>query len=687
MKSSRSNHLWASIVVRSGLVLALLMTFTSSSLAAPGGGNGKGQHHPVQLGPVEPPHPPTQRHGPASNIKVGRPVDQKFWGIHATDPIDMKVLVITADGQETDFPEIKATLDQIGVPYDVMTATQTTLTPQMLWDGGVHGYYQGIILVTGDLTYYDAATNSWPSAFTDAEWATLWQYESMFGIRQVTSYTDPFGAPDNYGLNLVTYQDTTTTPLTATLTTAGKQIFPYLNPNSPVTFKYAWVYLATVVSPTVTTPLLVTPQGYAIASITKYPDGRQNLAVTAANAPFLVHSLLLSYGVVNWVTKGLFLGERHVNLDTQVDDLLIDDDMWDTTALTDTTGLSFRMAGSDFNAVIAWQNTARALPNAGQLMLEYPFNGEGASGIYSPDTLTPAVIAGQTNFSWVNHTYSHPNLDTITYTLALNELRQNNNVAQKQLKLSKYFKDTMVQPDISGLYNPQFQQAAKDYGIKYMISDTSRQGWNNPSPNAGFHAIYQPSILIIPRRPSNLFYNLSTPDEWVSEYNCYYGPTGTCAGGTWRYWDHNLSYAEILDKESDVWLTYLLKWDIDPLMFHQPNLRAYNGTSSLLGDMINATLAKYNQAYALPIRNDPEHQVGIRMTNRMAYNASGVTARLVPCAGTRKAQLVVKSPASVQAPVTGVAYGNNRETYGGQNISYIQLSANQPVTVTLSSCP
>ena len=77
---------------------------------------------------------------------------------------------------------------------------------------------------------------------------------------------------------------------------------------------------------------MVTPSGYAIASVTHYPDGRENLAVTAANNPYLLHSELLSYGLINWVTKGVFIGQRHVNLDAQVDDLLIDDDIWDPTA-------------------------------------------------------------------------------------------------------------------------------------------------------------------------------------------------------------------------------------------------------------------------------------------------------------------------------------------------------------------
>jgi hypothetical protein len=243
----------------------------------------------------------------------------------------------------------------------------------------------------------------------------------------------------------------------------------------------------------------------------------------------------------------------------------------------------------------------------------------------------------------------------------------------------------MVQPDISGLTNAEFQRAAKDFGIKYMISDTSQPAWSNPSPNAGFYSTFQPSILIIPRRPTNLFYNLSTPEEWVSEYNCFYGPGGICAGGAFNYWGRNLTYEEILDVESDLWLQYLLKWDLDPLMFHQANAHAYAGGngSSLLGDLIGATLAKYSAVSKLPIVFRTQHDIGIRMAQRMAYNASGVKATLIPCVS-----LTLTTVKAARIPVTGVAFGTtaNREVYGGQNISYVNLKANGKVTIPAPAC-
>lgn len=591
--------------------------------------------------------------------------------------IAMKILVISADGNESDLKEIQQTLRQLGLPFETMIATTAPdLVPSKLSDGGGIGYYQAVILTTGGLAYYDAATNSWPSAFTNAEWQTLWAYEAAFKIRQITAFTYPGGYPDTYGLSYVSYQDTLTSPLTATLTPAGAAIFGDLNSATPITLKGAWVYFGTVLDPAVTTPLITTAQGYPVASITTYPDGRQNLAVTVANNTELVHSLLLSYGLVNWATKGLFLGERHVNTSYQIDDLYIADDIWDPAALSDQTGLSYRNDAADIAALVAWQNGTRAAPSTSAFRLEWAFNGEGASGIYSPDDLTPAIKANQAQFNFINHTFTHQNLDApTTAALVTTELSQNHNF-RATVPFTNYSRDSMVQPDISGLTNPAFFQGAISFGIRYVISDTSQPGWNNPTPNAGFRNPAYPSILIIPRRPSNLFYNLSTPTEWVSEFNYFYGP-----GGIWAFFAQPLSYQEILNVESDWLVKYLLKWDIDPLMFHIPNVRAYDGSHSLLGDLIDATFAKYRAMVKLPIRNQTQHAVGLKMASRMSFDLSGTTASLKPCVS-----VTVTALQATKVPITGVAFGTSREVYGGQNISYVSLAAGQSAVIPTTVC-
>ena len=73
------------------------------------------------------------------------------------------------------------------------------------------------------------------------------------------------------------------------------------------------------------------------------PGGWENLAISADNNPELTHTLLLGYGVVNWVTKGVFLGERKIYMTAQPDDVLIPDDLWDP--VTNTTPNDNTMTG------------------------------------------------------------------------------------------------------------------------------------------------------------------------------------------------------------------------------------------------------------------------------------------------------------------------------------------------------
>lgn len=586
--------------------------------------------------------------------------------------IDMKMLVISADGNEPVFAGIKSILDQIGIPYDTLIASQTPLTAQTLSDGLGAGRYQGIFLTTGNLAY-EASPNNWQSALTQAQWQMLWQYETDFRVRQATLYTYPAGAPDNYGLTPINAVDTNYTPVKGSLTAAGQQLFGYLNPATPVSINGAWTYLVKPISSGNPVSLLDTADGYSLASIYTYPDGRQNLAITTDGNPELTHTLLLGYGVINWVSKGFFLGERKVYMNPQPDDIMIGDDIWDPVRLSDQTGIEYRTTGNDYNKLITWQNNMRAShPNAAAIQLEMPFNGVGVSGIYPNDTLTPAIRNKPNQFKWVNHTYEHELLNAINYTDAKAQLSKNHNVAQL-LGFNKYFKDSMIQPEISGLNNPEFLRAAKDFGIRYILSDTSQPGWKNPSPNTGFYSSYQPSILIIPRYPTNLYYNVSTPAEWMSEYNYFYAP-----GGLFPTWDRALTYSEVLDKESEMWLRYLLKYDLNSVMFHQSNLRAYNNANSLLGDLVNATLAKYNSMYKLPIRSPGQHDTGVLMAARMAYNASGVSGRILLGASN---SIALKTVKAVKAPLTGINYGTAKEVYGGQTISTISLGANGALTI------
>ena len=110
-----------------------------------------------------------------------------------------------------------------------------------------------------------------------------------------------------------------------------------------------------------------------------------------------------------------------------------------------------------------------------------------------------------------------------------------------------------------------------------------------------------------------------------------------------------------------------------------------------MGDLINATLAKYNRLYNLPIINLSQHDLGGRMANRMVYDNSGVKATLNKSAAgqcTMTVSTVQPATIPVTGPVTGTPPGTTTEVYGGQTISYVPLAAggSAPLTLPASAC-
>ena len=627
----------------------------------------------------------------------------------AVSSVSMRVLVISADGNEAVLPAIKSILSHVGVPYDLMIARDQVLTASSLCDGtnGLgHARYQGVLLTTGNLGFDNGATG-FESAFTLDEWNLLWAFEAKYRIRQATFYTVPGVWPDNYGLGPATAGlDTSLTPLQTSLTStaatnsgnpAGRLLFRDLQPLAPISISNAYTYLAKALDTTVT-PLLTDASGNLIASIKNYPDGRKNLALTTDGNPYLSHTLKLGYGIVNWVTKGVYIGQRKAYLTAQPDDVLLADDIWTPATGTDTTGKTYRITANDYKKFVNWQNSRNAnFP--GNIVIEIPFNASGATTAIdsadlfpaTTDDLTPAIKAQSAPFNWLSHTFTHLNLDSpTTYSQTLSELRQNHTTAIQTLRLANYNKDALITPDVSGLNNPEALRAMSDFGIRYVVSNTSLYCGNRndtqpprpcPAPNQGVYNDLQPNILMVPRYPANLFYNVCTPDEWVSEYNQIYR----------GYWGRDLSYQEILGKESDVWLRYLLNFDMRPVMFHQPNMCAYDGTHSLLGDLIDVTTAKFRAISVLPPQSRPLRTIGNLMAQRMALEkalapATGAAlgGQIIP--GAAGSSIVLSNPTTgaVTVPVTGVNFSGaaSVENYGGQSTSKLLLGPGATVTVT-----
>src|SRR5205807_9926002 len=166
------------------------------------------------------------------------------------------------------------------------------------------------------------------------------------------------------------------------------------------------------------------------------------------------------------------------------------------------------------------------------------------------------------------------------------------------------------------------------------------------------------SILEVPRRPTNIFYNVatpysSTPGSEPDEYNYFYGPNGISRiggpGGP-PFFTTNQTYAQVLDREAEFIVLNMLRGEVYPLMFHQANASRYNGTDSLLTDLMGATLAKFRQYSSIPAGSLSLTGIGQVVEDRMSFNSSGVSATLTP-----GLTLAIHASRTATIPITGLS--------------------------------
>jgi hypothetical protein len=242
----------------------------------------------------------------------------------------------------------------------------------------------------------------------------------------------------------------------------------------------------------------------------------------------------------------------------------------------------------------------------------------------------------------------------------------------------------MVSPGVTGLNDSLVPSYLFADGIRYVVTDTSvltqTNNGPNPSPNVGIVNSFAPGIYEVPRYPNNIYYNAANWADDQAEFHCIYGPE---PGPAQPPYD-TFTAEDILNYTSDVFVVNMLKGDMDPQMFHQPNLHAYNGTNSLLSDVYTQTFAKYKAVYKLPVLSLTLDQLGESMKARNAYNVAAPTGTLIGV-GTATPSVSIAVPAAnpgAVIPVTGLPSAG-AELYGGTKISHIQLDQGQSVTLPL----
>jgi hypothetical protein len=644
----------------------------------------------------------------------------------STPTIDMKLLVVTNGKAEADFPAIKQILDYLGTPYDVFDMKVNTggITVAMLSDGSCHGYYQGVVFTYGGYIY------SLPGM------STLTSYEQEFGVRQLNWYMYP---NNDFGFN---YPYSGTIPASGTdsagFTAAGASAFWYANTANPVVISNAFIYqgtpLSTLAPGASVTPLLTDASGYVLSLIYTQGDGRQYLTQTFDSSPYLTHDLVLAYGLINWVTKGILLGEYHVYAAQQVDDFFINDSEWipgtpctdpithDRTPPDSTKLPFFRINSADMASLVAWQNKIQSDPFLANFKLTLAFNGVGTTGntdwtgLPTPgvanDDLTTKVQNYQQFFHWISHTFDHPNslnglhksdpfgdpnnpqVDSIDLEILTNQYVANGSGQNldtdtsdtvSTIHLTDFNPVNLVTPGVTGLNDTSVPSYLVQDGVGYVVTDTSVLGQPNngpnPSPNVGIVNSYAPSLYEVPRRPNDVFFNAANWNDDQAEFSCIYNNPVQPPYNTY-------TAPQILDYVSSDFVTHMLMGDMDPEMFHQPNLHDYDGQGhSLLSDTYDQAFSKYERLFNRGVVSLTLDQLGQSMKNRNAYNLSTATASITGAPGSNQTiNITVPATATVASaiiPVTGL-YSVGAEAYGGQYISHVQVGSGQTVTLPVT---
>lgn len=564
--------------------------------------------------------------------------------------VDLKVLVITHDLAQPSFQAWTESLQREGVPYDVFDGS-VALVPGDLEAGPAHARYQAVVCVT-----------ECSMALDIVEMPILDAFQTKYGIRRISGYVFPNAL---YGMS----QEVDTVGVldmsdqAAALTTYGLTVFPYLN--GPVAFgidTFGWLQEPTA-DPNLTTLMTGPVHNGSPSTLMGVYDrgGFEDLFLTVDSNPFQIQTHLLYRGLINWVTGGTYLGYGRNYFTMHIDDVFLPDSRWDTVNnctpdddCPDTVALNdpIRMTADDVTRAMEWQTQTG-------LVFDFVYNGAGSVQAGGPlaDPLSVALLANKNAFRWINHTYTHDNLDEVDQAKIVYEITEN--IEWAKLATVGLFPLLDVTELVTGQHsglrdpfrsfdgNPEMAPALETTGIKWIGSDNSR----TPEQEAVGPA------LTVPRYPANVFYNTATQDEQLDEYNWIYydncdplnpPPATTCLSAP-------LTWPQYVDVEASIMLPHLLINDARPHYFHQSNL----AEQGILYTVVDEVLDRYETYFNVALVQPKFSESGriIQRADAWASNQDLITAYLF------NGSLVIENQgtAPIDVPVTG----DGGDTYGG----------------------
>ncbi|MGW4088016.1 Agd3-related carbohydrate-binding protein [Streptomyces sp. NPDC004822] len=647
---------------------------------------------------------PPQPHVPAKHLVPVRGDAPPDRPAAPGEQVALRQLIVATDERDFGLAAWRSVLDRIGTPYDVLLTKDDPIDEDALVRDDGTGRYNAILLTNNTLT--DASGSS--DSVSSAEWDRLWQYERTYKVRQVALNASPDTLPC---LRAESEEPVGKRPVDVGLTAEGRKVFDYLAPGAKLPLSESYVYRSQPAPGCRARPLLTLG-----SSVVGYVDrdvggGREELSVGFSMGPDDMMIRLLGFGLVRWATRGVFLGEQRHWLNVDADD-------WFLTTLRGPAPesgpvRSYRATGPEMLSLSREQEAFRKrYPLAGDFRLNLAFNGSlldpDAPATCHPDgtadDLSSYSLCLKDEFRWINHTMTHPQMNTTPYERDYNEI--NDNLARAAavglpvpatvLKTPEYSglgayadrPDSLDPPVDHGLEasNKDLLRAAADLGVKYMHGNIDFPGHQPSCFNCGIRHPLERDVMVVPDWPTMIAFQATNPAEQVALYRNTALPKDSPAV--------RADYRRTIDEQADVALAHLMSGSVYSHTLHQGNAHAYAPGHSLAFDWLNALLARYSRYYDVPLRNvdwltlatyadqrtrhfaELDHHkdaVWNRVTGAVTYTPGGDNSLFVTGVETRPA-----TAADQRGP-------DEAEKYGSDTVSRLGLTEGE--TVTLKARP
>lgn len=548
--------------------------------------------------------------------------------------LDMKLLVLSSTNNPAEEPTIdliKTALNSYHIPFDHLVLTTNgrrnseSLISFTNSDGS--GKYYGVITTTGQLSFKNEK-GIIESALTTEQWGQLEKYEKDYRIRRVSLYSFPHeGLGVNPSDGFLSPENTS-----ISLNRELKDDLDFdnmgLRREIKIPASKVWFYPTQLKEGNLASPFLFFDyEGKKNVGgiISTFPDQRKQMHFFFSQDQNFLPSQLMPSVWINWVTKGVYQGKRRIYFNIQVDDFFLSTRLFDPFKIE-----IYRLSPNELSTYINWQKgVMQTLADNPRYKIELAFNGWGVldNGTTTADQLYLYSRSRLEEFNWISHTFSHPILNDMSFAPIDLDLKKNIEFAENFFgPFKNYFSPhSIVTPGISGLFNKEAIRAMMNNQILFAIGDNSIA---NLVPLKPYHARYTTDalnglsgLLIVPRHPTQIYFNVSTPKELVAQYNIFYPQFNGKA-------DLEQIYATEVKRVSKL----LYFYDHSAHMFHQANLRAFDYESapaSLLSIWMKKTMHEVRNYLTLPILSEKMDQQAQLFQERMELDDCAAKARIV----------------------------------------------------------